>query len=74
MKQIEKGFSITQQQCSVQCKTIRHQFEDQYTPNLLFQINEIKKEIPKANKTKQNKKKRNKKIIFPNRSVKHHEA
>ena len=71
MKQIEKGFSTTQQQCSVQCKTIRHQFEDQYTPNLLFQINEIKKEIPKANKKK---KKRNKKIIFPNRSVKHHEA
>ena len=55
MKQIEKGFSITQQQCSVQCKTIRHQFEDQYTPNLLFQINEIKKEIPKANKKKKKK-------------------
>ena len=54
MKQIEKGFSITQQQCSVQCKTIRHQFEDQYTPNLLFQINETKKEIPKANKKKKN--------------------
>lgn len=57
MKQIEKGFSITQQQCSVQCKTIRHQFEDQYTPNLVFQINEIKKEIPKANKTTTTKKK-----------------